>query len=888
MKKALLLYSKHHFDPKTEKESTASAGVISKSLYNTLIKSGYSVDYIDPSEVQNIRGKKYDLFIGHSAGWIEIFKSNDIKVNVLFMPTTHPARRNELIRKAADRWGVKKEELLEYKETQEALMLADYVMQIGNGFAIKSLIDNGIPKEKIIPIHYGIKHLPVDFESGQRNLDNFLHLASGLGLRKSLPETLEIFDKYLKDKNLTAVGDIYKNGPNYEYWKNKINSYSTKFNNFKYLGYIPSESKQYDDLLEKQSWLLYPAIEEGEPGTVIEAMSKGIVPLIDRAGSGIDFSITKNYESVEKQVNVALETNIEEWQKLSQKAKHYVKTIYNHSDWENKLVEIWNKILEKPDFNKPLVSIIIPFFNKEKTIELLLKKLLENTSSYKNYELHIIYDGCKDNTKINAQKVLSDFKVPIYEYETPDIFEVKTNNLGLKNSQGKYCAIIQDDNFINENGWLEKIVLFMEEVPRVAVVGGLAGVNFFPLSSNPSGPGVVKEPREVYQRIDVKLTNDVGDKIIEVDAVMRGPLVFRKELLEKHGYLDEAYCPFFNDDMDYCFRMKKLGFSIFYYPIDVENKALTISAYSEEKRKFWDKTVREHQQLFYSRWQNDLGKHQYYLTLPKPEYLSKNNKYILINKLKFATNYMKNIKVSPNIVLKKILVKTPLPVKLFFVKKFAQASSLFKKISFKIQIYGVQPRVASWYLVKGNETLRLDYGLNNNSVVFDVGGYEGSWSEQIFCKYGCNIYIFEPVNKFYKEIMEKFIKNDKVQVYNFGLGGKNDEVIFNINGNSSSGFVTQNGHSEKVKINSVIKFIEKNGIKNIDLIKINIEGGEYELLEKFIETGWISKILNVQVQFHDFVPDAYNRMTKIQEKLKLTHDLTYHYEFVWENWKLRK
>jgi len=222
------------------------------------------------------------------------------------------------------------------------------------------------------------------------------------------------------------------------------------------------------------------------------------------------------------------------------------------------------------------------------------------------------------------------------------------------------------------------------------------------------------------------------------------------------------------------------------------------------------------------------------------------------------------------------------------VKKFAQASSLFKKISFKIQIYGVQPRVASWYLVKGNETLRLDYGLNNNSVVFDVGGYEGSWSEQIFCKYGCNIYIFEPVNKFYKEIMEKFIKNDKVQVYNFGLGGKNDEVIFNINGNSSSGFVTQNGHSEKVKINSVIKFIEKNGIKNIDLIKINIEGGEYELLEKFIETGWISKILNVQVQFHDFVPDAYNRMTKIQEKLKLTHDLTYHYEFVWENWKLRK
>ncbi|KKT37078.1 MAG: Methyltransferase FkbM family [Parcubacteria group bacterium GW2011_GWA1_44_13] len=888
MKKALLLYSKHHFNPEIKKESTASAGVISKSLYRTLIKSGYSVDYIDPSEVQNVKNKKYDLFIGHPAGWVEVINNNEINVKVVFMPTTHPARRNELIRKAADRWGVKKEELLEYKETQEALMLADYVVQIGNGFAVKSLIDNGVPKEKIIHMHYGIEHLPSEFSIGKRNLDNFLHLASGLGLRKGLPETLEIFTRYLKDKKLTAVGDIYKNGPNYEYWKNRIDSYSTKFSNFKYLGYIPSDSKEYNDLLEKQSWLLYPAIEEGEPGTVIEAMSKGVVPLMDRAGSGIDFSITKSYEPVEKQVKVALETSVEGWQKLSQKSKHYVGTIHNHNDWENRLLEIWNKILEKPDFNRPLVSIIIPFFNKEKTVELLLKKLLENTNSYKNYELHIIYDGCKDNTKEKAQVVLSEFNVPVYEYETPDIFEVKSNNLGLRKSNGKYCVIIQDDNFIHESEWLEKTVSFMEEVPRAAVVGGLAGVNFFPLTSNPSGPGVVKEPREVYQRVDIKLTSDIVDKVIEVDAVMRGPLIFRKELLEQYGYLDEVYCPFFNDDMDYCFRMKKLGFSIFYYPISVENKALTISDYSKEKRKFWDRTVMDHQKLFYSKWQNDFGKHQHYIVLNKTyDFLVSDTKFLLIKQINFIINVIKNKKFSIKPMLKKILIKTPLPIKLFFVKKFAQASSLFRKISFNIQIYGVQPRVAMWYVVDGDNTLRLNYDLSEDSVVFDVGGYEGGWSEKVFCKYGSNIHIFEPVNKFYKEIKEKFAKNSKVHVYNFGLGSKNEEAVFNIDGNSSSGFAGVKGSTEKVLINSIIDFIENNNIKSVDLMKINIEGAEYDLLEKLIETGWISKIGNIQVQFHDFIPNAYDRMIKIQDKLKLTHELTYHYEFVWENWKLK-
>jgi hypothetical protein len=46
-------------------------------------------------------------------------------------------------------------------------------------------------------------------------------------------------------------------------------------------------------------------------------------------------------------------------------------------------------------------------------------------------------------------------------------------------------------------------------------------------------------------------------------------------------------------------------------------------------------------------------------------------------------------------------------------------------------------------------------------------------------------------------------------------------------------------------------------------------------------------VSNVQVQFHDFVPDAERRMRRIQEKLGKTHSLTYQYLFVWENWALK-
>jgi hypothetical protein len=71
-------------------------------------------------------------------------------------------------------------------------------------------------------------------------------------------------------------------------------------------------------------------------------------------------------------------------------------------------------------------------------------------------------------------------------------------------------------------------------------------------------------------------------------------------------------------------------------------------------------------------------------------------------------------------------------------------------------------------------------------------------------------------------------------------------------------------------------------------MKINIEGGEYDLLDHLIETGWIRRIRDVQIQFHDFVSGATQRMHHIQAALKNTHHTTYQYPFVWENWHINE
>lgn len=193
-------------------------------------------------------------------------------------------------------------------------------------------------------------------------------------------------------------------------------------------------------------------------------------------------------------------------------------------------------------------------------------------------------------------------------------------------------------------------------------------------------------------------------------------------------------------------------------------------------------------------------------------------------------------------------------------------------------------RVIPWFNIQGDKTLRLDYDLNEKSLVFDLGGHEGQWTSDIFSKYGCFIHVFEPVEEFAEKIEKRFCKNKKIKVYMCGLSNSNKNVKISFDKDGSSIFKSGKDMKEIVLMRA-IDFMQKNNIQKIDLMKINIEGGEYDLLEHLIEAGFISNITDIQVQFHDIFPDAEQRMLRIQKRLERTHYLTYNYPFVWENWR---
>ena len=186
----------------------------------------------------------------------------------------------------------------------------------------------------------------------------------------------------------------------------------------------------------------------------------------------------------------------------------------------------------------------------------------------------------------------------------------------------------------------------------------------------------------------------------------------------------------------------------------------------------------------------------------------------------------------------------------------------------------------------GDAAFRYRYKLEPGATVLDLGGYHGEWTRRMIERFGCRSYIFEPVHDYAVSLSRVFAEDPSVVVCPFGLGSTTRTETISIEDDASSTY-TQSARTEQVLVKDVAEWWRDEEPGHVAVAKINIEGGEYEVLPRLIECGLIAEVDDVQVQFHDVVPDSTRRMDEILADLALTHEPTYQFRFVWENWRRR-
>jgi glycosyltransferase involved in cell wall biosynthesis len=122
--------------------------------------------------------------------------------------------------------------------------------------------------------------------------------------------------------------------------------------------------------------------------------------------------------------------------------------------------------------NKPLVSVIIPFFNARKFIEEAILSVLVQT--YHAWELFLVDDGSTDESSDVARYYAGRHSAKISYLEHADHEnrgKSASRNRGLLGASGKYVAFLDADDV-----WLptilEEQVAILESHPRAAMVYG--------------------------------------------------------------------------------------------------------------------------------------------------------------------------------------------------------------------------------------------------------------------------------------------------------------------------------------------------------------------------------------------------------------------------------
>jgi FkbM family methyltransferase len=184
----------------------------------------------------------------------------------------------------------------------------------------------------------------------------------------------------------------------------------------------------------------------------------------------------------------------------------------------------------------------------------------------------------------------------------------------------------------------------------------------------------------------------------------------------------------------------------------------------------------------------------------------------------------------------------------------------------------------------GVEDIRIQHDLNPNSIVFEVGGWVGHFSNSIIKEFDCYVYIFEPIKDIYLNLVQKYKENPKIKIFNFGLENFNGKDKINICEEGSSLYRNNSSSFEEVEFKNINEVFDNLKIDQIDLMELNCEGSEYNILTSINEIN-LSKIKNLQIQFHPISNlNPENLKSQIYDKLKKTHIQKWGYDW-FECWE---
>lgn len=163
-------------------------------------------------------------------------------------------------------------------------------------------------------------------------------------------------------------------------------------------------------------------------------------------------------------------------------------------------------------------------------------------------------------------------------------------------------------------------------------------------------------------------------------------------------------------------------------------------------------------------------------------------------------------------------------------------------------------------------------GLNKESIVYSGGvGRDITFEHGLVRNFGCSIVLFDPSPTGLETVALPENRIPQFQHHPVALAGKCGTLRFAPPREEKEGsWFMQEGNDATIEVPSVdlTTLMERCGHKHIDLLKIDVEGAEYEVLDDLISRRL--PVRQVLVEFHHGILPGIRRSRTIRSLLKMS------------------
>lgn len=219
------------------------------------------------------------------------------------------------------------------------------------------------------------------------------------------------------------------------------------------------------------------------------------------------------------------------------------------------------KLVQKLQFTvhkKPVVSIVIPVFNKFELTYACLESLLANVSADVTYEVIVV-----DNNSTDASHTLRNMAGLVYVRNKENLGFVEACNIGAAKAKGSYLVFLNNDALVTKN-WLESLIKTIKSSPKIGLVGSKI---MYPDGRLQEAGGMIFQDGSGWNYGK----NDHPDRyqynyVREVDYCSGASIIINKTLFDSFGGFDMLYAPAYYEDTDLAFKVRKAGLKVMYQP----------------------------------------------------------------------------------------------------------------------------------------------------------------------------------------------------------------------------------------------------------------------------------------------------------------------------------